>query len=230
MPPARTEAQLRVGDAALPHPRGVAARAATGAAVVQLEFTLDGRPLGASRDWSRAAALAGPALVACLSALPRGQERLLVALSAAVGRQETVEDGRRVQLRSQDAAYLRFALGRDAASYAYAAYGDEDNRFSELIFEAEAQWLAEIVALGWDWYSFRAYVGEAADAALLRELIECEDPERRRRSELERFTCVAEDWADGTALRISSLRLSVEELSGRLDMAAIQRALDVRQL
>lgn len=222
MAPARIEAHLRVGHAALPQAHGVGASAAE----VQIEFTVEGQPLGATPDWSRAASVAGPALTACLRGLPRGQERLYVALSAAVGRHQTVEHRQRVQLRAQDAAYLRFALGRNAASYAYAAYGDEENRFSELIFETQKQWLEEVVELGWDWYSFNAYVGEAADAALLRKLIQHDDADGRRKCELEHFTCVVEDWDDGTALRISSQRLSQAALAARVDLQALQRELD----
>jgi hypothetical protein len=221
MPAARIEAHLHVGDEALPSARGASADAA----VAQLDFTLDGRPLGATPEWSRPVAMAGPALAACLAGLPRGEERLLVSLGATRARHEVLAEGQRIEVRVQDAAYLRFALGRDAASYAYLASGDEDSRASELIVEVEKEWIDELVTLGWDWYSFRAYVGEHADSALLRELVACEDPDRRRGREFERFACVVEDWADGTAMRISSKLLSAPEIIERVDMDAVNRAL-----
>jgi hypothetical protein len=214
------QAHLKIGAKALPRAKRTAVRA-----VVQLEFTIDGRPLGASEQWSSTAELAGTGLASCLIHLPRGDERLLVSLSSAIPHHDALSGGDQVTLRSQDAAYLRFALAREAGTYAFFAYGDEDNRTSELILETKREWVDELVSLGWDWYSFRGYVVQRPSAALVSDFIQRRNPDLRRRRELEHSVCVFEDWADGTALRISSLQLSEWELAARVDMNAIQRAL-----
>lgn len=216
----RLEVHLHLGDDALPHARG-----APTAEVAQLDFALDGVPLGGSKQWSEAAQLTGPAIAACLAALPRDDERLLVSLSSALPHHETRVAGEKLTLRSQDAAYLRFVLGRGASPYAFHAYGDDDSQGSELILEPRREWLDDVVSLGWDWYSFRAYVVERPTAAFARDLVERRDPALRRRRELERCVCVAEDWADGTALRITSARLSEAEIAARVDVGAARRAL-----
>lgn len=213
---------LRFGTEALPHAKGAAANVA----VAEVEFvTGDGRPFGASEHWFRLDKVVG-AIATCLAGLPREGERLVVSLSAAIGQDEVLIGHQQVNLRPQDSAYLRFALSHETGAYAFLAYGDEDNRVSELIVETEREWLDEIVSLGWGWHSFRGYLMQGPDADLLRDLVGRRDAELRRRRELERAICVFEDWADGTALRISSLRLSEPQLAARINIKSIQSVLD----
>src|SRR4051812_38916106 len=119
-----------------------------------LEFVVDGQQLERSNLWTRAEEVIGGALVACLQNLPRGSERLLLSLTGA---------GKPGQ-RPQDILYGRLALGRENATYAYLAYGDHDTQSAELIIEVETEFLDDILALSWDWNSFRGCLVPAPTA------------------------------------------------------------------
>ena len=184
-------------------------------AVAELEFLRDSHPLVQTGGWRRAKALIWPAVAACILGLPRGDERILASLAAADGRAE----------RPQDLVYRRLARARGDLVYAFLAYGDPDNRSAELIVETDADSIALVVNTGWDWNSFRGYVLERPTAKLVRDLVGRSDLLLRRRRELEISVCVFEDWADGTALRISSSRLSVNQIAERVNLEEIARVL-----
>ena len=182
--------------------------------VGHLEFLVDGQPLTGTPQWATAHDRVAAAVAVCLHGLVGAQEQLVVALTAATPPSR----------RPQERLYQRLGLERESAVYVFCAHGDEDSRSAELIVDVPASEVEDVVRLAWDWNSFRAYVIEAPTAAFLRELIETRDPERRRQLELEGCACVLQDWADATALRISSGRLPQVELKRRIDLDAIEHA------
>ena len=203
MSPSRIEPRLRLESRPAP-------------AVAYLEFLVEGQPLGGTGLWASVDELIAPAVAACLRGMIREPERILLSVTAATPPGQ----------RPQEVLYERIALRHEDAVYAFFAYGDEDNRAAELIVEVDPDSLPGIVAMAWEWHSFRGYILTSPSAAFATDLIVRRDHNRRRQRELERSVFVFEDWADGTALQISSTHLGPAQIADRVDLDAVAQALE----
>jgi hypothetical protein len=182
-----------------------------------VEFAISGILFERTSKWADAGTYLAQGIAACIAGLARGEERILI--STAAGRSSPSHR------TGSDALYDRLSSVPDPGVYAFIAYHDEDSEGSTIFLEVDHNEIAGAVATAWEWHSFSGLVMEQPTAPFLLDLMPRKNRARRRERELETAVCVFEDWSDGTALKISTRQLSAVELSERIDLIAIAKAL-----